>query len=370
MKLNRRAFLGTLSTAAAATLLPRRIWAEEPGQRKKGFALVGLGNYSTTELAPAFRHTKHCRLAGVVTGDPAKGRRWARQYGFPETSIYNYDTMEKMADNPDIDVVYVVTPNALHRRHVEAAARAGKHVITEKPMATSVADCDAMIAACKKAGVHLAVGYRLHYDPCTMALIQIAEDGHFGPFKSIRGANGFRFPDDATPQKYWRINRKLSGGGPLMDMGVYVIQEVCMTKVEAAPASVTAGFGENSRPAMFNTVEENIHWTMDFADGAHADCKTSYENSETYFHATAPRGWIDMGSSPFFYRGQVLRTNLGERRFHPVNQQALQMDGMVTEWADGLEARASGEMGRRDVIILEAIYESARNGGKRVSVVV
>lgn len=368
MKTLRREFLAQMATAAAgAALLPRRAWAQDNGGRKKGIALVGLGQYSTAELGPALRETKYCRLAGVVTGDPEKGRRWAREYGFSEKNIYGYDTMERMRDNPEIDVVYVVTPNAIHRQNVEAAARAGKDIICEKPMATSVADCDAMIGACRKAGVKLDIGYRLHYEPHTLEFIRIARTEEFGPFMQMKGANGFR-AEDVTPDNFWRLNKKLAGGGPLEDMGVYVIQAVCMAKKEAAPLAVTARFGPNTRPEMFSQVEETIHWTMEFADGAQAHCESSYGNNDTSFHAQAPRGWIDLGPQPFFYTGVELKTSTGRRRFPQVNEQAVQMDGMIREWEEGRPSRAPGEMGRRDVAIIEAIYASANAGGRRVTV--
>lgn len=364
----RRQFLGRISAAAALTLLPRRARADDGAGRKKGIALVGLGRYSTDELGPALRETRLCRLAGVVTGEADKGRRWAREYGFSENSIYNYDTMERIADNPEIDIIYVVTPNALHRRHVEAAARTGKNVICEKPMATSVADCDAMIAACRRAGVKLDIGYRLHYEPYTREFIRIARTEEFGPFMAMKGGNGFRVGDDETPETLWRIRKSLSGGGPLMDMGVYVIQAVCMAKAEAPPVAVTAQFGPNTRPQIFSQVEETITWTMEYPDGAQARCESSYANNETYFHARATHGWVDLGRQPFFYHGQSLKTSAGDRYFPPVNQQALQMDGMIREWTEGLPSSAPGEMGRRDVAIIEAIYASANAGGKRVDV--
>ena len=126
--------------------------------RQLGVALVGLGGYSTGQLGPALLETKFCRLAGVVTGSRKKGEKWAREHGFPASSIYSYDTMDRLADNPAIDIVYVVTPNALHAEHTIRAAKAGKHVICEKPMAVSVAECDAMLAACREAKVKLSIG--------------------------------------------------------------------------------------------------------------------------------------------------------------------------------------------------------------------
>ena len=161
----RRQFLGHLSTAAAALVFaPRFAWANDPA-KKLGVALLGLGNYATKELGPALRLTQHCRLAGVVTGNAAKGAQWARDYGFSEKNIYSYDTMAKLADNPEIDIVYVVTPNGLHAEHAIAAAKAGKHVIIEKPMANTVTECDAILAACAAAKVRHSVGYRLFFDP-------------------------------------------------------------------------------------------------------------------------------------------------------------------------------------------------------------
>ena len=152
----RRTFLGRVAGGAAAlTILVRG--RAQPAPRKLGIALVGLGGYATGQLAPALRRTQHVELRGVVTGSPDKGRKWAQDFGFPENYIYHYDKMSRLADNPDIDIVYVVTPNALHPEHTIAAAWAGKHVISEKPMATSVADCDAMLAACRVNKVKLSI---------------------------------------------------------------------------------------------------------------------------------------------------------------------------------------------------------------------
>ena len=219
---SRRKFIGQLSAAAAFMVAAQRMRAppDAPVPAKKlGVALVGLGSYSTNQLGPALRLTEHCQLTGVVTGSRDKGRKWAREYGFPEKNIFSYETIPQIAGNPDIDVVYVVTPNGLHAEHVIAAAKAGKHVITEKPMANNVADCDAMIAACRNAGVRLMVGYRLHYEPHTAEFVRLAHDETFGPFMKIESENGFSIDPDARVADMWRLDKRLAGGGPLMDMG-------------------------------------------------------------------------------------------------------------------------------------------------------
>lgn len=358
-----------MSAAAAFMMAPRAARAlEAPAASKKlGVALVGLGSYSTNELGPALLKTEHCQLTGVVTGSRSKGKRWAREYRFPQKNIFTYDTMSQMAGNPDIDIIYVVTPNGLHAEHVIAAAKAGKHVITEKPMANTVAECDAMIAACREAGVRLMVGYRLHYEPHTAELVRLAHDKTFGPFMKIRSDNGFSIDPDARPETMWRLDKRLAGGGPLMDMGVYVIQAVCMTKVEAAPVAVTAKFGALTMPKVFTEVEESITWTAEFADGATADCKATYAEQLSSLRADAAGGWAELEYPAFYYAEPILRTSQGTPYFPKVNHQVAQLDGMALELLSGRPSIAPGEMGRRDVAIIEAIYASAKSG-QRVEV--
>jgi glucose-fructose oxidoreductase len=366
---SRRRFIGHLSAAAALTMLPRRSLAlDTPTPKKKlGVALLGLGRYSEYELGPALRKTRHCQLTGVVTGSREKGERWAHTYGFPSKNIYSYDTMGGLAGNPDIDFVYVVTPNQLHAQHCIAAAKAGKHVICEKPMATSAADCDAILAACRSAGVRLTVGYRLHYEPHNIELCRLAREKVFGPFMKIEGANGFDMDDDARASTVWRLDKKLAGGGPLMDMGVYVIQAVCMAKVEASPIAVTAKFGPVTRPEVFSEVEESISWAMEFADGAVARCRSSYGERVSTFRAEAEHGWARFEEPAFYYDEPFLTTSLGPTNFPKVNHQVAQLDGMALELLEGRPSLAPGEMGRRDIAITDAIYAAAKSG-QRVQV--
>jgi hypothetical protein len=194
----RREFIKTTTLAAAsvsfAGALASRARAAEP-DRKIGFALAGLGNLSTHQLAPALQKTKYCRLTGIITGHSAKAERWQAQYNIPDKNVYNYDTMEKMADNPDIDVVYVVTPNGLHAEHAIEAAKAGKHVLCEKPMEVSVEKCQQMIDACKQAGRQLAIGYRLHFEPNNLECVRLAREKVFGDLKMIEAGFGFAIGD-------------------------------------------------------------------------------------------------------------------------------------------------------------------------------
>jgi glucose-fructose oxidoreductase len=362
---SRRRFIGQLSAATALALVPRPVHAlDRPAPAKKfGVALVGLGSYSTYQLGPALRDTEHCRLTGVVTGNHAKGLKWARDYGFSEKNIFGYDTMAQLAGNPDIDIVYVVTPNGLHAEHAIAAAKAGKHVICEKPMANTVAECDAIIAACREAGVQLSIGYRLHFEPHHLEFARLAREKTFGPFMRMKGANGFRINSSN-----WRLKAKLSGGGPIMDMGVYVVQAACMAKAEAAPVAVTGRFDPTLRPELFNEVEESVHWTMEFADRAKAECHATYAEHASFFRAEADGGWAELGEPAFYYDAPRLMTSRGRVRLPAVNHQVAQLDGIATCLLAGRPSPVPGEMGRRDMAIIEAVFASARAGSRRTEV--
>jgi glucose-fructose oxidoreductase len=366
--LSRRRFVGQLSAAAAATLVARRALALDAlaGGKRLRIALCGLGSYATDRLLPAIKQSKLWTLTGVVTGDRDKGLRWAREEGFSEKNVFGYETMGQMADRSDIDAVYVVTPNALHAENTIAAAKAGKHVICEKPMAVSVAQCDAMMAACKKAGVRLMIGYRLHYEPHTAEFARLGREKVFGPFMKIKSDNGFDMGPTGDPHA-WRVVKSLAGGGPLMDMGVYVIQAVCMAKGEEAPAAVTAEFGEVTRPALFAQVEQSIRWTMEYADGAVGRCFASYADQVSTIRAEAAHGWAEIEYPAFYYDDPILVTSQGKPDFPSSNHQLLQMEGMAGEILQSRPSLAPGEMGRRDVAVIEAIYAAARSG-KRTEV--
>jgi len=365
---SRRRFLQQAALGGSALLAAPwlSLHGQNPPARKLGVALVGLGNYSNGQLGPALRETRHCRLAGVVTGSPEKGRKWAADYGFSESSVYGYETMARLADNKEIDIVYVVTPNGLHAEHAIAAAKAGKHVIVEKPMANTVSECDAILAACKAAGVRHAMGYRLHYDPNHLEMMRVAREEEFGPFMRMSSRRSFRL-GMRNGVKPWRAIHALSGGGPLMDIGIYVVQAACSAKGEAWPVAVTAREEPKTRPEFFTDVEETLHFTMEFADGAVCEVVTSYEQSGNIFRAEGARGWFEVEPA-FSYRGIKVQTSQGPRDFPIINQQAAQMDDFALCVATGRESRVPGEMGRRDMVIIEAIYEAMRTG-RRIEVV-
>lgn len=360
---SRREFIRSASVGTAAMAVAPYVRTAELPPPKFGIAIVGLGGYAGGQLVPALRLTQNVQITAVVTGSPEKGRQWSQVLGFPEKAIYSYDTMARMADNPTIDIVYVVTPNALHRDHVIAAAKAGKHVITEKPMGVSVAECDAMIAACKAAKVKLSVGYRLHFDPYFEEVARLAKDPAVGPYKRMSGGFGF-----TLTQPQWRAEKKLAGGGPLMDLGIYSLQAAGIATGEKVPVAIAAKEHAKKRPEFFKDVEETIEWAMEYADGTRADFITSYNGGINRFRGESDKGWVQIEPA-FSYNGLQGDSSKGKITFEPaVNQQARQLDHIAQCVREGRESDVPGEMGRRDMICIEAIYKSAAEGGKTIAI--
>ena len=356
----RRQFIKSTALAAASApflseLVTRSFAAES--ERKLGFALVGLGSLSTGQLAPALRKTKYCRLAGIVTGTPSKAERWKAQYNIPDANIYNYDTMVKMADNPDIDVVYVVTPNALHAEHTIKAAKAGKHVLCEKPMEVSPEKCQSMIDACKSAGRLLAIGYRSQFDPTHLECIRLAREKVLGAVKSVDAGFGFRI---GNPNQ-WRLDRALSGGGPLMDVGIYALQTSRYITGQE-PQQVVSATSANTNPDKFKNVEESINWELKFPGGVTATGKCSYSSGVNEFTVQTEQGSFGMKPAYNYNRNRGFRSDGQEMRFPELDQFAAEMDDFAQCIFNNKPSKVSGEEGLRDLKIMMAIYESAKTG--------
>lgn len=362
-KLSRRQFNTTLALGVGAILQPKQACAGGANTEKKlGVALVGLGSYSEYQLAPALQDTRYCQLTGIVTGTPAKEKIWADKYDLPKQNIYNYDNFDAIADNDEIDIVYVVLPNAMHAEFCIRAAKAGKHVICEKPMAVSVEECDAIIDACKAAGVKLSVGYRLHAEPYTQEVRRLVKEKTFGEVKYVSADAAYL--SSGNPDQ-WRLNKALSGGGALMNMGVYSIQSAIYGSGQN-PISVSAQ-EFSTRPEYFKDTDETITAQFEFANGAVGNIFTSHNARANRLFSSFEKGWIEL--EPANNYGPLAgRTSAGETlNFPHERQQKLQMDDFAQHILEGTINRVPGAMGKRDMIIVEAIYESIREGGKKIA---
>lgn len=354
----RREIIAQIAAVTAAPFISTRVTRAlaASSRRKLGFALCGLGGLSTDQIAPALQKTVNCRLTGLITDTPAKAQKWRAQYNIPEKNVYSYETMHRMADNPDIDVVYVVTPNALHLQHATAAARAGKHVFCEKPMEISVERCEQMIAALKAANRMLGVAYRCQFEPHHLECMRIARSKELGALKIIDAFFGYNMPPGG-----WRLNRALAGGGPLMDLGIYALQATrYLTGEEPVWVSATATQGA---PPRFTEVEESVVWEARFPGGVVSHCATSYgAGPGGYFRAYAEGGAFGLDPA-FNYQGiRGFRSDGKSLQFPDINHFAAEMDDFALHIMEKTPSRVSGEEGLRDVKIMMAIYESARTG--------
>jgi predicted dehydrogenase len=365
---SRRSFLQNMGFGAAsavvATTLPSFIDASKkyPAKydgKKLNIALCGLGRYAGY-LAEGLEVTQYCRLAGIITGTTSKAEDWKKRYNIPQENIYNYQNFDEIAKNKDIDIVYVVLPNSMHKEYTIRAAKAGKHVIVEKPMAITANDCREMINVCKKAGVQLAVGYRLHYEPYNMEIKRLGQEKVFGQVRLIEASLGYKAGDPIE----WRLHKALSGGGPLMNLGVYCVQAARYVLGEE-PVSVTAQFGPVTNKELFKEVEESITWQLNFPSGAVSNSSSTYNCSIDRFYASADEGFFEL--SPAISYGPFKgRTNKGEMNFPVTNQQAVQCDEIAKVLVENkqLPNHITGEEGWKDMRILQAIYEAASSNKK------
>ena len=350
----RRQFIQTLSLGAGALILPS--FLSRSRKDKLGIALVGLGYYSTDLLAPALQQTRHCYLAGIVTGSPWKIPVWQKQYGIPSQNVYNYQNFDAIADNPDIDIVYVVLPTSMHSEYCVRAANAGKHVFCEKPMARTAAECEAAIKACRDNKVSLALGYRMQHEPNTQEVIRIGRERVFGKPTLVKASAGYY---DGR-HDHWKQKKEM-GGGAMYDMGVYPLNAARYC-VGEEPLAVTRASHSTQRPEIYTEVDETTHFELEFPGGARAECATSLGMSMNDLHVTYTGGWVRL--SPFQSYSGIRGEASDGRRFDAriPNQQAKQMDDDALAIMESRPMLVPGEEGMRDIRIVEAIYEAARKG--------
>lgn len=363
MMINRKKFLsqtilGFSGIALSAYSFPGIII---PQQKKKlGVALVGLGYYSTDILAPALQNTEHCYLAGIVTGTPEKAENWKKKHNIPEKNIYNYSNMNNIANNPDIDVIYIVLPPSMHAEYSIKAAETGKHVWCEKPMALSVSECQAMIDACNKNRVKLTIGYRMHHEPNTQKIMQFAKDKPYGNIQTVDAAAGYF--DGRTD--HWKQKKEM-GGGAMYDMGVYPLNAIrYATGLE--PTTVSAKASTN-RPEIYHEVEETMQFDLEMPEGITAKGETSFGKNMNFLHVNAAQGWYKL--EPFSaYSGIKGVTSDGKKFDASIpNQQVRQMDNDALAIINNKSVLVPGEEGLKDIRVVEAIYRSVAEK-KRVQI--
>lgn len=335
-----------------------------PDQRV-GFAIVGLGRLSLDEILPAFGSSKFCKPVALVSGSPEKAKKIAAQYGIKSSAIYTYENFEQLRDNPEVKVVYIVLPNSMHAEYTVRAAKIGKHVLCEKPMAVSAAECEKMIAACNAANVKLMIAYRQQYEPKNRAIVKMVKAGKLGPLRSYVAT----FTQNQGDPSQWRLKKALAGGGCLPDIGLYCLNAARFWSGEE-PTEV---FGQTFRPEddpRFKEVEATCNFTLRFPSGLLAVCSASYAAHRSSFARLAGAdSWTELSPS-FGYNGLKLRSNKLmdghstdlEPSIPDKDQFALEMDHMADCVLQNKQPHTPGEEGLHDQRLMEAIYESARTG--------
>jgi predicted dehydrogenase len=336
-----------------------------PPDERIGYAVVGLGRLTLEQILPALSRCKYSKLSALVSGDRDKAMKVARQYGVPPTAIHAYEEFEKLADNPQVQVVFIVLPNSMHKEFTLRAAAIGKHVLCEKPMANSVADCEAMIAACAAAGRKLMIAYRSQYEPLDRALVKMVQEGKLGKIREFVAGNS----QNSVDPEHWRFKKALAGGGALPDIGVYCLNAARFLTGEE-PTEAIASVYQPSDDPRFTEVEQSVQFILRFPSGFNATCVSSYASHKSqFFRLQGDKGWAEMNPG-FAYNGLRLRHGAlvdgeeatTERSIEPNNQFAREIDHMSLCVINDVKPHTPGEEGLQDQRVVEAIYESARTG--------
>lgn len=366
---SRRNFLQKLTLSAASFPLISSLqakdtpfWAERSDYQGPVLrvAIMGLGSYGT-RVAEAMKGCKKAKLVGVISGTPSKVTDWQSKYGIPEKNCYNYENFDAIKDNPDIDAVYVITPNGLHKDQVIRVSQAGKHAICEKPMGLNAKEGREMIEACKKANVHLLVGYRMHFEANTLEIIRMRNDGELGKVMFFQGLTGFKIGDPTQ----WRLNKELAGGGSMMDIGIYSVNGA-RYMVDEEPIWVTAQETKTDPVKFKEGVDETIQFQFGFPSGAVASCLSTYSmgNLDRFF-LNGDKGFAELQPSSGY--GPIKgRTHKGPLEKPHITHQTVQMDEMSDIILAGKKPQVpvDGEEGLKDLIIIDAIYKAVKTGKK------
>jgi predicted dehydrogenase len=346
---------------APPKLQPDKLQLPTPVDRKIGYAIVGLGELSVQQILPAFAQCKHARCAALVSGHPDKAAKLAGYYGVPKEAIYSYDNYDRMADNDRIDVVYVVLPNSMHAEYTIRALKAGKHVLCEKPMATTVDECMQMIAAAEHTSRRLMIAYRLHYEPMNMQVMQWCREKKFGPVHAFTSSNS---------QNVEAPNIRLShalGGGPLGDIGIYSINAARYIAGEE-PTHVIAVADYAPDDPRFAEVPASVAFTLHFPSGVLAACTSSFNSAvKRTYQVHCKSGTIEMDSA-FAYDGLKLFTEDGngrvEHAFGQINHFTAEMDHFAQCIKENKDSSTPGSEGLHDVKVITALNDALRTGKK------
>ena len=329
---------------------------KERNDEKIRYAVVGLGYIAQTAVLPAFAHARqNSELVALVSGDRVKRSRLGRQYRV--TSTYSYEEFPDCLRSGEIDAVYIALPNDMHRAVAESAARAGVHVLCEKPLAVTEADCAAMIDTADRNGVKLMTAYRLHFDPANLSAIEVIESGKIGEPRYFNSSFSMQVKAGNIRLQHQR------GGGTLYDIGIYCINAARYLFREE-PIEVFAMPG-NGGDARFGEVEESMSAILRFPGDRLASFTCSFGAADvSTYELLGTRGRLRLDPAYEFAEGlkQTIQINGTEKKksFSRHDQFAPLLIHFSDCILEDCEPEPSGLEGLRDVRIIEALYASAR----------
>ncbi len=325
-------------------------------KKKIRYAVVGLGHIAQTAVLPAFKHAENSELAALVTGHPEKDRELSERY---RVKAYTYDDLENALDKEQADAVYIATPNILHREHTERAARAGVHVLCEKPMATTQDDCEAMMRAAERNNVKLMIAYRLHFNDANLQAVRVAQSGDLGEVRYFGSLFGLQVNEGNIR------TRKELGGGTLFDIGVYCIN-AARYLFRDEPIEVV-GLTANNGEKRFAQIEEMTGAILRFSRERLAIFTCSFGSTDiAYYDLVGTKGHLRLENA-YEYRGEMkcvttIEGKESDKNFKPGDQFAPELiyfsDCIIHDRAP----EPSGTEGLADVRVINAIYESAEIG--------
>jgi predicted dehydrogenase len=331
-------------------------------RKKVGFAVVGLGALSQAAILPAFAHTKGSQLVALVTGDKQKGASLAQKFGTPQ--VFTYEEFDRCLALADVEAVYLATPPGDHEHWTLAASAAGKHVLSEKPLAASVEQGRRMVEACRKYSVYLMTAYRKYFDPASVRLKKMIVAGDLGRIDVIHTLfTEYRTFGDNSPA--WLFSQQLSGGGPLADLGVYCLN-TSRWLVDEDPLSASSIVWARD-PRRYSEVEEGVSFRLDFASGLLIQGTTSYSAAfSSFIHVHGEKGWVELAPAFAFEEERRISGKIAgkwfSRKYNPLDEFALELDYFAKCIREKQNPEPDGEQGLRDLIIMQAIYRAAKEG--------
>ena len=344
-----------------------RLPATPPRRRREdsvGIAIVGLGGYALNQIMPRVDQAERMHISALVSGNPAKLAQVGDAYGVPADARYSYADFDKIAADDRIDAVYIILPSAFHADFTIRAFAAGKHVLCEKPMALSSAECEAMIAAGRRANRKLMIAYRCHFEPYNVEAMRLMREQAVGTIRLIRTDQSYR-AGPTTPAQNWRFNRALAGGGPLEDYGLYGLQSALYLSGEM-PDSISATTFQPKGDPRFTEIFAHVASQLTFPSGAVAQLATSYDAAGANLAQVRGTDGTLIMDPATAYAGHKMRIEGREGRDFTPGDPTTQFAGQLNHFAnavrDNTPILTGGEMGLRDVRLIEAIYASARAG--------